>query len=91
MRATPPSLWGDRDFVLFWSGRTVSLFGDHISLLALPLTAIAVLGAGAQEMALLAALAGAPAAIFSLPAGAWESARSPGARWPRQSGCARRW
>ncbi|MFC4116556.1 hypothetical protein [Nonomuraea zeae] len=33
------SLWGDRDFVLLWSGQNVSLLGSEVILLALPLVA----------------------------------------------------
>jgi hypothetical protein len=31
------SLWRHRDFLIFWSGQTVSLFGSQVTLLALPL------------------------------------------------------
>ena len=64
-------LGGDRDFLKLWFGETVSDFGDQITLLAIPLTAVIVLKASALEMGLLAAAAAAPTAIFSLPAGVW--------------------
>ena len=59
------------DFRRFWAGQTVSLFGDQISLLALPLVAVLVLDAGAADMGYLAAAALAPHLLFSLPAGVW--------------------
>ncbi len=64
-------LLGDPEFLKLWVGETVSDFGDQITLLAIPLTAVIVLKASALEMGLLAAAAAAPTAIFSLPAGVW--------------------
>lgn len=55
---------------LLWVGQSVSLFGDQITLLALPLTAIA-LGAGTVRVAVLAATATAPFILLGLPAGVW--------------------
>src|ERR671918_630494 len=45
------------DFRRFWAGQTISLFGDQISLLALPLVAVLVLDAGAADMGYLYAVA----------------------------------
>src|SRR5919106_4201863 len=59
------------DFRRFWAGQTVSLFGDQISLLALPLVAVLVLDAGAADMGYLGAAALAPHLLFSLLAGVW--------------------
>ncbi|HZB85458.1 MAG TPA: MFS transporter [Gaiellaceae bacterium] len=59
------------DFRRFWAGQTISLFGDQISLLALPLVAVLVLDAGAADMGYLGAAALAPHLLFSLPAGVW--------------------
>lgn len=64
-------LWREPDFLKLWAGETVSTFGDQITLLALPLTAILTLHAGAAEMGLLAAVGAAPIALFSLFAGVW--------------------
>lgn len=60
------SLWRDGEFLKFWIGQTVSDFGDQITLLALPLTAVITLEAGPVEMGLLAAAGTAPTALFSL-------------------------
>ncbi|GAC1490813.1 MAG: MFS transporter [Candidatus Limnocylindrales bacterium] len=65
------SLTRDAEFLKLWAGETVSDFGDQITLLAIPLTAVIVLHAGPFEMGLLGAAATAPTALFSLPVGVW--------------------
>lgn len=62
-------------FVRFWSAQTVSVFGDQVSALAIPLTAILVLHASAFEVGLLTAMTWLPHLIFALPAGVWIDAR----------------
>ena len=47
-------------FRWFWIGQTISLFGDQITLVALPLVAVLLLGAGAAEMGFLTAAAWLP-------------------------------
>jgi len=42
-------LWTHADFMKFWTGETVSLFGTQVTMLALPLTAIIVLHATPAE------------------------------------------
>jgi MFS family permease len=59
------------DFRNLWAGQTVSLLGDQVTLIALPLTAVLVLDASAAEMGYLTAAALIPHLLFSLPAGAW--------------------
>jgi MFS family permease len=54
-----------------WLGQSVSLVGDQVSFIALPLAAVLVLDAGAGEMGLLGAAALAPHLLLSLPAGVW--------------------
>lgn len=66
-----PALLRELEFRRFWLGQTVSLFGDQITLIALPLTAVLVLDAGPAEMGYLVAAELAPALLFSLHAGAW--------------------
>ncbi|HLZ48856.1 MAG TPA: MFS transporter [Candidatus Limnocylindria bacterium] len=61
----------DPEFLKLWVGETISDFGDQITLLAIPLTAVIVLKASAFQMGLLAAAATAPTALFSLPVGVW--------------------
>jgi MFS family permease len=74
--ATPVTLWRHRDFLYFWSGQTISVFGDQITLLALPLAAILALDAGAAEMGMLTAAAWGPHLVLSLFAGVWIDRRS---------------
>jgi MFS family permease len=70
-----PSVLGLRDFRRFWMGETVSLFGDQITLIALPLVGVLVLHAAAGQMGLLTAAALVPNLLFSLHAGAWVDRR----------------
>ena len=63
-------------FVRFWIGQTISVFGDQISALAIPLTAILALDASALEVGILASLAWLPHLLFSLPAGVWIDRRA---------------
>jgi MFS family permease len=72
---TPPttgtraSLWRNRNFLLLWSGQTVSEVGTRISGLAVPLLAADVLDATVFQVSLLTFLAWLPYLFFSLPAG----------------------
>lgn len=54
----------------------MSVVGSQITLLALPLTAVMVLGAGPGEMGILGALSSLPWLLLGLPAGAWIDRRS---------------
>ena len=64
-------LLSERDFRNFWLGETISLLGDQISLIALPLAAVLVLDAGPADMGYLTAAGLAPHLLLSLPAGVW--------------------
>ncbi|HKG43912.1 MAG TPA: MFS transporter [Gaiellaceae bacterium] len=66
-----PRALRQRDFRRFWVGETVSLFGDQITMLALPLVGVLVLHASAAEMGYLGAAGLFPALLFSLHAGAF--------------------
>jgi MFS family permease len=59
------------DFRRFWFGQTISVFGDQITLLGVPLVAVLVLGADATQMGTLLAVGLLPHLLFSLPAGVW--------------------
>ena len=65
----PPSLWRNRDYLLLWSGQTVSAVGTEVSNLAFPLLFLALTGSPAQA-GFAAALRSVPYLIFGLPAGA---------------------
>jgi MFS family permease len=66
-----PSLLREHDYRNFWFGQTVSVFGDQITLLALPILAVLVLGADPAQMGVLTAVGLLPHLLFSLPAGVW--------------------
>lgn len=59
------------DFRRLWLGQTISVFGDQVTQLGLPLVAVLTLGADASQMGLLTAVGLFPHLIFSLPAGVW--------------------
>jgi MFS family permease len=59
----------EREFRNFWLGQSVSLLGDQITYIALPLAAVLVLDAGPAEMGYLGAAALLPHLLLSLPAG----------------------
>jgi MFS family permease len=67
--APPRSLWRNRDFMLLWSGQTVSTLGSQVSLLAFPVLFLAITRSPAQT-GLLTALRLLPYICFGLPAGA---------------------
>jgi MFS family permease len=54
-----------------WASIFISSLGGQISLLAIPLTAAALLDASPTQMGWLTAMETLPFAVFSLPAGAW--------------------
>jgi MFS family permease len=64
-------LWRNREFFKLWLGSSVSTTGSQVTVLALPLTAVLIFGAGAAETGLLTAANTAPMVLFSLVAGAW--------------------
>jgi len=64
------SLWRHRDFMLLWSGQTVSEMGSAVTQLALPLTAVVLLNASTFEVGLLTSAETAAFALIALPAGA---------------------
>ena len=66
-----PRLLHDANFRRYWWAQTISLFGDQISLLGLPLVAILVADAGPAEMGYLTAAGLVPSLLLSLVAGAW--------------------
>jgi predicted MFS family arabinose efflux permease len=72
----PPPLTRQPAFVRFWAAKTISVFGDQISALAIPLTAVLALDASALEVGILTALAWLPHLLFSLPLGVWIDRRA---------------
>src|SRR5579884_256942 len=84
----PASLWRNRDFLLLWSGQTISAAGTEVALLAYPLLVLALTHSPAQA-GFVGALRSLPYAFLCLPVGALVD------RWDRKrvmilcdSGCA---
>jgi MFS family permease len=66
-----PPLRRQPEFLKLWAGQTISVFGDAITFLALPLAGVLLLDASAAEMGFLAAAGLFPHLLFSLAAGVW--------------------
>jgi MFS family permease len=66
-----PPLLRKADFRNFWLGQTISVFGDQVTQLAIPIIAVLVLHADAATMGTLTAIGLLPHLLFSLPAGVW--------------------
>ncbi|WP_051367159.1 MFS transporter [Hamadaea tsunoensis] len=58
-------------FRRYWTAQSISLFGDQITALALPLLAVLAIHAGPSQMGLLTAAELLPSLLFSLLLGAW--------------------
>lgn len=69
--ARPLPLWRNGPFRRFWLGESISFLGNQVTDLALPLTAVLLLGATADQMGILAATWYLPYLVFGLPAGVW--------------------
>ena len=69
MSSTPLS--ANSDFIKLWTGFTIARVGSQITVLALPLTAVLLLGAGATETGLLVAAQMAPSIVAGLFIGVW--------------------
>ncbi len=70
-----PELLRDRPFRRYWGAQSISMFGDQISSVALPLVAVLTLHAGPAAMGFLSAVVWLPSLLFSLHAGAWADRR----------------
>jgi MFS family permease len=71
----PPLLRSNANFRRFFLGQSVSMLGDRISELALPLTAVLALHASAGQMGALTTAYLIPNLLFSIHAGAWVDRR----------------
>jgi MFS family permease len=65
------TLWVHAEFLKLWVGQTISGFGSAITTLALPLTAVVILHATAEQMGVLRAALTFPALLMSLFFGVW--------------------
>lgn len=70
-----PPLLRDTEFRRYWSASTVSMVGDQVTTIAVPLTAVLALHAGAAVMGLLTALQWLPSLLFGVHAGAFADRR----------------
>jgi MFS family permease len=70
-----PPLLRETAFRRYWSAQSISLAGDQISSIALPLAAVLALHASPAEMGYLSALIWLPSLLFALHAGAWVDRR----------------
>jgi MFS family permease len=68
--SAPATLWRHGDFMRLWSGQTLSLIGSQVTLIAMPLVAVALLHATSAQMGYLTALARLPY-IGTLFVGVW--------------------
>ncbi len=59
-----PSLWRHRNFLYFWSGQSVSMLGSAVSLIALPLVGVLLLGLHAFQVGVIASAAVWPRLVF---------------------------
>jgi MFS family permease len=71
----PSLLRGNANFRRYFIGQSVSLIGDQVSLIALPLTAVLALHASPGQMGALTTAYLIPNLIFSLHAGVWVDRR----------------
>jgi len=74
-RLVPALLRENVPFRRFFAGQAVSLVGDQVSGIALPLVGVLVLHAGAAEMGYLTTAGLLPNLLFALHAGAWVDKR----------------
>jgi MFS family permease len=72
----PPVLRDNENFRRYFYGQSISLLGDQISAIALPLTAVLALHAGPGEMGALTTVYLVPNLLFSLHFGAWIDRRA---------------
>jgi MFS family permease len=71
----PSLIRQNRSFRAFFVGQAVSLVGDQVSLIALPLVAVLALDATPAQMGYVVSAALLPNLLFSLHAGAWVDRR----------------
>jgi predicted MFS family arabinose efflux permease len=71
MRRLVPALLRERFFRRYWAGQTISMFGDQISGIVLPLVGVLTLHAGPAQMGVLAGLEWLPSLLFGMHLGVW--------------------
>jgi MFS family permease len=71
----PPLLRENKNFRRYFIGQSISMLGDQVSLIALPLTAVLALHATPGQIGALLTVALIPNLLFSLHAGVWVDRR----------------
>ena len=71
----PPILRENQNFRRYFVGQTISMLGDQVTLIALPLTAVLALDATPAQMGALLTVALIPNLLFALHAGVWVDRR----------------
>jgi MFS family permease len=69
--STSGSVWRNTSFVRLWIGETLSQAGEQVGTFAIPVLAVLVLDATAQEVGLLSAAETLAFLLIGLPVGAW--------------------
>ena len=77
-RLIPPLLL-DTAFRRYWAASTISMGGDQVAVIAIPLTAVLALHAESAAMGLLTALEWLPSLLFGMHAGAGPTGADGGA------------
>ena len=67
--ARPRGLWRHRDFLLLWTGQSISEIGSAVTVVALPFAAVVLLHATTFQVGLLAAAGTVCFLLVALPAG----------------------
>ncbi|WP_405773843.1 MFS transporter [Streptomyces sp. NBC_00859] len=76
LRRRVPGLLREKAFRRYWTGQAISLFGDQLSSVAIPLVGVTEVHADAAQMGFLSAAAWLPSLFFSLHAGVWADRRT---------------
>ncbi|WP_406152752.1 MFS transporter [Streptomyces sp. NBC_01023] len=71
-----PGLLRQKAFRGYWTGQAISLFGDQLSSIAIPLVAVIAVHADAAQMGFLSAASWLPNLFFALHAGVWADRRA---------------
>ncbi|MEZ4663481.1 MAG: MFS transporter [Caldilineaceae bacterium] len=69
------SLWQNQSFLRLWIAQAVSNAGSKVTEVALPLTAVLMLGVTPTQMGLLSVAGSLPNLLIGLPAGVWVDRR----------------
>jgi len=65
------TLWRNADFLKFWVGETLSLYGTQVTTLAAPLTAVLLFDVSPEQLGLLRFAQLVPYLVFALLFGVW--------------------